>query len=651
MDMQNALLNYFPVDDVFNPKMGKAVGLDGWSGELIKFLEPSLKQVLPYIFVLCLRSGVTPEQWDLDIKVPIPKPGKPLDKPNSLRPITLVNILMKQYEAWLLRQLDMFVSTAEHQAGFKPDYSCTGRLFLLSGLLYHKLHYPRSGVYAVFIDFSSFFDTIREELLCTNLLKRNVPAYLVRAIHGMLSEVKAQVLMKGTLGAPFQCKVGLRQGSRSSPKLATIFLDILTEALLTCAGGIELFGTVINHIFYADDLVLLFERWEETQHALNLLGRLCTSLGLHVSVEKSFVVFFSKRKKEPLRDLMYCQKALPMCDSAKYLGCTLNNRVKFDNHLKNVRVKADRAFSVLMNFQKRYPCLKFSEFLKLYYALVYPVFAYSSEVFVWCDGQEYDSIFIEHLRRYFNLPKTTSHQAIHFITATFPIQAKMQCTAYRFWKKIASLDENRFEKLVYRKMKADSSQRTWYTEMMSVFKEIGFEGDFCYWSSQWIQKENGKFTKCLFEHYTTKMKVWAKNSSYRTLVQSIDFENRAGFLDYSNFWERRFICKFFLRCYNFEMSTGMRHRMIPQERFCVYCIQNLSRVCLGDEAHYLESCPRFSPQRDRCCSILNVSQNELMNILCGKNLVETVPPSVYFANLARFIRTSFSHLADPFGKP
>ena len=121
------------------------------------------------------------------------------------------------------------------------NYSCTGRLFALTGMLEEKCRSSSKGVYAVFIDFSSFFDTIRGEVLCYKLVERNVPEYLVRAIYGMLKDVKASFVMSGKIGEPFSCKVGLRQGSKSSPKLATLLLDELTMYLRKCKGGLDLF--------------------------------------------------------------------------------------------------------------------------------------------------------------------------------------------------------------------------------------------------------------------------------------------------------------------------------------------------------------------------------------------------------------------------
>ena len=515
-DVLDNLVRSFP-EPLLYPKFGKATGTDGWSGELLHLIAPILTRIVPFLFAVCLKSGITPSIWDDDIKIPIPKPGKPPNKPNSLRPITLVNVLMKQYEEWIICILDQFCYPSENQAGFKVNYSCSGRLFALRGLLDIELG-RTSSIFAIFVDFASFFDTIREELLCDYLLDRKVPEFLVRAIHGMLSNVQASVFMKGKMGIPFKCKVGLRQGSKSSPRLATLFLDQLTDVLKNCKGGIQIFDLEINHIFYADDLVLLFTNWEQAQHALNTLSLLCSNLGLVVSIEKSFSVHFRKAKKKGVKQLSWGTSPLVSLDSAKYLGCTIDSKVRFGEHFHGAKQKSNRAFSVLMNFQKRFTTLKFSEFLKLYNTLVYPTFAYASEVFVWSDGEKYEDIFTEHLRRYFGLPKSVSKKALLYMSGTLPVQAKMALTAYKFWARIMSLDEHRYEKMIFRSMKCNRDKKNWYSEMIDFFAKIGFSGDFEYWNHLFIRNNLTRFEKCISRYYRQQLHNWATNSSYRFLI-------------------------------------------------------------------------------------------------------------------------------------
>ena len=107
VDVEDRLIDSFPIKDILQPKLGKAVGLDGWSGELIRFLSEPLSSVIPKLFVLCLRSGCTPSQWDSDVKIPVLKPGRPPELVGSLRPILhpSIRLVSKKHTAVLLGYL------------------------------------------------------------------------------------------------------------------------------------------------------------------------------------------------------------------------------------------------------------------------------------------------------------------------------------------------------------------------------------------------------------------------------------------------------------------------------------------------------------------------------------------------------------------
>ena len=643
--LERSLVQEFPLAQLLNTKFRKACGSDGWSGELVRLIGPSICDILPTLFVLILRSGETPAQWDQDIKVPIPKPNKPPRSMSSLRPITLVNILMKQFEEWVISLLDTHCSSSEFQAGFKKGYSCTSRLFVLRTLLDSSIQCRETPIFAIFIDFSSFFDTIHGEILCGLLLDRGVPGYLVKMLYGMLSSVTASVLLKGKMGRQFECKVGLRQGSKASPKLASLYLDEISSVLENLGGGIPLFDRVVNHIFYADDLVLLFSSIESAQQALLVLENTCDKLGLSVSVEKSFCVNFSKKRSKGTRDLFWKNEVLPRVEEAVYLGCSISSKVCFDSQMKRVKIKADKAFSVLYNFQKRYPMLPFNKFLRLYMSLVYPILSYASEVFAWGIADRLDKIFVEHLRRYLSLPKHVSSIAIHWLTGTRPIQYHIWKRAYSFWAEIASLGSHRLESSAYMTNKEYLvGKPSWISEMCSLFDHIGFVVNIQTWTSSEILSHKASFLSCLDTHFESYFHDWTTDCSYRHLVSHHKF-GTASFLNQATLFDRKILARFWLRCFHFEVVCGTRHNLVFAERFCESCFKDGSRIVLGDEIHYLLHCPRFVQQRQLLCNTLHITVDELYPIVC--NLTCSSFPSPCRA-IAKFFQTSFGHLQDPY---
>ena len=55
----------------------------------------------------------------------------------------------------------------------------------------------------------------------------------------------------------FEITNGVRQGSLISPLLFTVYMEALSDALNVCNVGIYVGFQQLNHLLYADDLVLL----------------------------------------------------------------------------------------------------------------------------------------------------------------------------------------------------------------------------------------------------------------------------------------------------------------------------------------------------------------------------------------------------------
>ena len=630
----------FPYSTVLKPKLGKAVGIDGWSGELVRFLACPLFRLIPKLFLICLRSGVTPTQWDQDIKIPVPKPGRPLNVVKNLRPITLVNTPMKQFELWILSILKSHYRTSEYQAGFKENYSCAMRLFVLKNLVDMHLHSYRSSFIAVFVDFSCFFDTVHEELLCQHFLEHNVPGYLVRVLHNMLSSVSARVFMKGEYGHNFKCPVGLRQGSCLSPFLATAFLDKISDFLDEQYKGIRFGDEFVTHLFYADDFVMFFKSHNEAQVVLNSLAGFCKKIGLNVNAEKTFWTFFSNRKPRGIPNLVWEGKVLESFDEALYLGGPLKSNGSLDAILEKGTRKANRAFSLLLSFQKRFPEMSFSRFVQLYHSLVFPSLTYASEISCWSLAEKYNKVFVQHLRRYFGIPKSVSEMALLWMTGLRPLHVKLWKFGYKFWHKIASLDKSRLELKALLYTKTLLNGKTWFDRMTNCFSEIGFHGEFHEWTPDEILTNKPRFLENLEKHFLKRFTDWVSASSYTFLVNTHLNWVQIPFLDFADFENRRLLSRLFLRVFNFESTTGTRHNQPKSLRFCQYCVERCSCI-VGDEVHYLQNCPKFSLGRNIVCNTLRIDREDIV-------LRISHPHTSRDCNIiARFCK-EFVRLPDPF---
>ena len=147
------------------------------------------------------------------------------------------------------------------------------------------------------------------------------------------------------------CRIGVRQGESLSPFLFSIFLNDLETFLQTGNfQGIDMEGTPLKLLLYADDLLLLSSTREDLQLGLDFLYDYCTRWRLYVNTDKTTVVIFRKGGNLSFHDhFFYGHDLLKVSESVSYLGLTLSSRGKF---LLTQRNLADRGLKAVYKLLK-----------------------------------------------------------------------------------------------------------------------------------------------------------------------------------------------------------------------------------------------------------------------------------------------------------
>ena len=127
-------------DAVFRAKLGKAVGIDEISSEILR--NDTCINLLFRIIKHCFFEGSVPTEWRKSIITPVPKPKMdPLD-PLQYRPISLISVPCKIYADILNKRLTGWLESndvlAEEQNGFRKKRSCLDHLYVLSNIVKHR---------------------------------------------------------------------------------------------------------------------------------------------------------------------------------------------------------------------------------------------------------------------------------------------------------------------------------------------------------------------------------------------------------------------------------------------------------------------------------------------------------------------------------
>ena len=141
-------------------------------------------------------------------------------------------------------------------------------------LIVHEVsnYFMRRGtaVSACLLDCSKAFDKCRFDVLFSKLLKKGLPAIVIRVLIFVYEEQTCCVKLGGSKSTSFRVTNGTRQGSVLSPLLISVYLDDLLQELRRLQLGCHIGGCWYGACGYADDLILLAPNREVLQRMVDI---------------------------------------------------------------------------------------------------------------------------------------------------------------------------------------------------------------------------------------------------------------------------------------------------------------------------------------------------------------------------------------------
>ena len=193
--------------------------------------------------------------------------------------------------------------------------------------------------FACFIDLKKAFDFINRKLLLFKLLMLGINGKIFYALEEILSETSSCIRINNFYTDKFRVDNGVRQGDSLSTSLFSIYINDLVDMLKNLNVGIEINGTNLCCLLFADDLVILAENVDDLKMLINNLYTWANTWRLSINISKSKIIHFRKTRKSLTEaEFKFGNEILEKVNKYKYLGLVLDEHLRWLYHVSSKNI-------------------------------------------------------------------------------------------------------------------------------------------------------------------------------------------------------------------------------------------------------------------------------------------------------------------------
>ena len=371
------------IKEAFNDmKALNAGGPDGMKSIVFQNLPNNILYRISRIYKACMDLSHTPPQWCEANIIFLPKQNKmQYNKPNSFRPISMFNVLLKGLEKLVKWNLER---TALAEKPFNKTQHAYSRvknadtaLATLTDLI-EKGFLRKKFALWVFLDISGAFNNLNTKMALQAMRNRGFQEHIVSWYESFVMNRVAQSELLGST-VTREINRGTPQGGILSPIMWNVVMDELLE-ILNEDHSVRALG-------FSDDLAMGSYGIDETIIAQKLQRNLNKAKGwqnkyqLSMAATKSTAVMFTTKKRARECPIIIDDEAIPYRKQVKYLGVILDSKLKGTEHVSHKIGKAKKHlmayhYAIKSKFGSHPKLLK-----KVYKTKVIPALTYGCHIF------------------------------------------------------------------------------------------------------------------------------------------------------------------------------------------------------------------------------------------------------------------------------
>ncbi|CAK1591052.1 unnamed protein product [Parnassius mnemosyne] len=233
--------------------------------ELRERTAETILDAITDLFNEILITEYIPHQWTTSTIVLLHKKGKK-DNIANYRPISLMSNVYKIFSKVLLNRLTQTLDENQprEQAGFRSDFSTIDHIHTIKQII-EKCNEYGIYYYLAYVDYNKAFDSLKHTRIWEALATQGVENKYIRLISNIYKNMKAKIRTE-RVGDHFPIKRGWNK------------------------YGLNINGIKLNHLRFADDLILISEDPKSLQEMLEELVYESDRVGLSMNTTKTKVM-------------------------------------------------------------------------------------------------------------------------------------------------------------------------------------------------------------------------------------------------------------------------------------------------------------------------------------------------------------------------